>query len=132
MKKDETGAPQRRRNVGELGLFSLERIRLRGDVIAAFQYLEGSSKKEGDRLLSRVCGDRRRGNGHKLREGRFRLGTRKKSFAVRLLRHFEQVTECVLMTHPRRLSRRGWIRPWATCGVRVHCRGLGLDGLQIL
>jgi len=94
MKKDETGAPQRRRNVGELGLFSLERRRLRGDVIAAFQYLEGSSKKEGDRLLSRVCGDRRRGNGHKLREGRFRLGTRKKTFAVRVLRHFEQVTEC--------------------------------------
>ena len=63
--------------MGELGLFSLERRRLRGDVIAAFQYLEGSSKKEGDRLLSRVCVNRTRRNDFKFQEDRFRLDTRK-------------------------------------------------------
>lgn len=37
--------------------------------------------------MSRVCGDTARGNGCELMEGRFRLRVRKKSFAVRLLRH---------------------------------------------
>ena len=42
----------------ELGLCSQEKRRLRGDLGAAFQYLKGGSKKEGDRLFSRVCGER--------------------------------------------------------------------------
>ena len=42
----------------ELGLFTLEKRSLQGDLLAAFQYLKGSYRKEGDRLFSRVCGDR--------------------------------------------------------------------------
>ena len=45
----------------ELGLFSLEKRGLRGDLIAAFQYLKGGYKKEGDRLSCRVCCDKDKG-----------------------------------------------------------------------
>jgi len=94
----------------DLGLLSLEKRRLWGDLIAAFQYLKGSYRKEGDRLFSRVCGDRTSGKVFKLKEGRFRLPIRKKSFTVRLV-----AQRCGLMPCPWRLSRQGWIRPWATC-----------------
>jgi len=44
----------------ELGLFSLEKRRFRGDLIAAFQYFKRTCKKDGYRPFSRACCDRTR------------------------------------------------------------------------
>ena len=44
----------------EVGLCSMEKRRLWGNRIEAFQYLKEGHEKEGDRLFSRVCCDRTR------------------------------------------------------------------------
>ena len=91
-----------------LGLSSLEKRRPRGYLLALCSFLRRGRGEGGADLFSLGSRDRTRGNGPKLRRGKFRLDIRKHFFTERVVKHWNRLPREVINVPSWSEFKRHW------------------------
>ena len=95
----------------------------------AFSYLKGAYKKAAEGFFTRSCSDRTRGNGFKLKEGRFRFRHEEEILYCEAGEALEQAAQrscgCPVPDSVQGQAGWGFEQLGLVAGVPVHGRGVG-------
>uniref|UniRef100_A0A803JYA6 Reverse transcriptase domain-containing protein n=1 Tax=Xenopus tropicalis TaxID=8364 RepID=A0A803JYA6_XENTR len=108
--------------LAKLGLFTLEKRRLRGDMITMYKYIKGSYNNLSNVLFTSRSFQRTRGHPLRLEEGRFHLNIRKGFFTVRAVRFWNSLPESVVLADTLYNFKKGLDGFLASEGIQGYGR----------